>query len=109
MGWFRWKDRTARPKNTRPQKTTFTPNLEKLETREVPAVSVSLASGVLTINGSSGNDSIVVRQSSGKVSVDGVSSTFATTTINSVVINDGGGNDGVSLSGLKAQPWSKAI
>jgi hypothetical protein len=109
MAWFHRKARTARPQTARARATKFTPSLEQLEIRAVPAVSVSLAAGLLTVNGTSGNDSIVLRQSSGRVSISGVTNTFATTSINSVVINDGGGNDSVSLSGLKAQPWSKPI
>ena len=67
MAWFR---RTARTARTR--KTTFKPSFETLEIRAVPAVSVSLsAAGVLTVNGTTGNDSIVLHQSNGKVTVDG--------------------------------------
>jgi len=53
------------------RKTTFTPRLEQLETRAVPAVTLSLAAGVLTVNGTSANETIVLKQASGQVSVDG--------------------------------------
>lgn len=104
MAWFKRLSRTART-----QKAKFTPSFEQLEMRDVPAVTIGLASGVLTIAGSSGNDSIVLKQSLGNVSVNGVTGSYAASSINSVVINDGGGNDTVSLVGLKAQPWSKAV
>src|SRR5262245_38896293 len=114
MAWFQRLSRSARSDKarsgkTRARKATFTPGFEQLEARDVPAVSGSLAGGVLTITGSGGNDSIVLKQASSRVSITGVSATYATSGINSVVINDGAGNDTISLVGLKAQPWSKAI
>src|SRR5438445_6965705 len=109
MAWGQRLSRSARSEKARARKEKFTPSFERLESRDVPAVTVSLASGVLTITGSSGNDSIVLSQANGRVSISGVTSTYATTSINSVVINDGGGNDSVSLTGLKAQPWGKAV
>jgi len=93
----------------RARSTRFTPLVERLEERAVPAVTVSLAAGVLTVTGTSANDSIVLKQASGRVSVTGVATTYAASSINSVVINDGAGNDTVSLVGLKAQPWSKPV
>jgi hypothetical protein len=98
-------DRTAR---TRKQ-NRFVPSLERLETRAVPALTVSLAAGVLTINGTTGNDSIVLHQTNGRVSIDSVAATYASTNVSSVVVNAGAGNDSVSLSGLKAQPWAKPV
>src|SRR5260221_982413 len=107
--------RASRTARSRTAKTAsqgtikFTPSLERLETRDVPAVTVSLSAGVLTVNGTSGNDSIVLSQSNGRVSIGGVTNTYATSSINSVVVNTGGGNDTVSLSGLKTQPWGKPV
>jgi hypothetical protein len=110
MAWGLRLSRSARSDKARPKKAPrFKPGFEQLEARDVPTVTVSLASGVLTINGSTGNDSIVLSQSNGRVSISGITSTYASTSINSVVVNDGAANDSVTLNGLKAQPWSKAV
>ena len=69
----------------------------------------SLAAGVLTINGTTGNDSIVLRQANGRVSIGGITATFASANVSSVVVNAGTGNDVVSLVGLKGQPWTKPV
>jgi calpain family cysteine protease len=100
----------ARKKARPPRASTarFTPGVERLETRDVPATA-SLMAGVLTVNGTTGNDSIVLRQANGRVSIDGLTKTFAATSVNSVVVNAGAGNDTVSVSRLKAQPWTKAV
>jgi len=103
MFFARNKRRTARGGATR-----FTPSVEQLETRDVPA-SASLVAGVLTVNGTTASDSIVLRQASGRVSISGISSTFAAANVKSVVVNAGAGNDSVSLVGLNAQPWTKPI
>jgi calpain family cysteine protease len=105
MAAFQCWGQTARA----PKQSRFVPGVEQLETRAVPAVTLSLAAGVLTVNGTTGNDSIVLRQANGRVSVDGVTTTYASTSVTSVVVNAGAGNDAVSLSGLKAQPWAKPI
>ena len=96
-------------KAKRAPKTTFSPRVEQLETRAVPAVTLSLAAGVLTVNGSAAAETIVLKQANGQVSVDGVAAKYASTAINSIVVNSGAGNDTVSLSGLKAQPWTKPV
>src|SRR5438067_13770387 len=108
MAWRYRLSRSARSEKARARKAKFTPSLERLESRDVPTTAV-LSGGVLTITGSGGNDSIVLKQSLGRVYISGVTSSYATTGISSVVINDGGGNDTISLNGLKAQPWSKPI
>jgi hypothetical protein len=81
---------------------------ERLEDRSVPATAV-LSAGVLTVTGTAGNDTIVLQQANGRVSISGIAATFSSASIQKVVVNSGAGNDTVSLSGLKAQPWSKAI
>lgn len=96
-------------KAKRAPKTTFSPRVEQLETRAVPAVTLSLAAGVLTVNGTTAAETIVLKQANGVVSVDGVATTFASSTVNSIVVNTGAGNDTVSLAGLKAQPWTKPV
>lgn len=109
MFFARKKRRPARTNYSAIAKAArFLPSLERLETRDVPATA-SLAAGVLTVNGTTGNDSIVLRQANGRVSIGGITATFASTNVNSVVVNAGTGNDAVSLVGLKAQPWNKPV
>ncbi len=88
-------------------------HVEKLEDRSMLAGLVASLSGagVLTITGTSGNDTISLRQSGGTVSIDGVNSSFFTSRINSVVVNSGTGTDTVSLNGLVAsgQKFAKSI
>lgn len=104
--WFR----AARIKKAkRAPQSTFTPRVEQLETRAVPAVTLSLAAGVLTVNGTTAAETIVLKQANGQVSVDGVATKYASSAVNSIVVNTGAGNDTVSLSGLKAQPWTKPV
>ena len=103
MFWAKRKDRTARRKAPR-----FIPGVEQLETRAVPAVTLSLSAGVMTVNGTTANDSIVVRQLNGRVSVDGNSTSYAVTGVNSLVVNSGAGNDSVNLQGLTTG-WTKQI
>src|SRR6476620_7394679 len=86
----------------------FTPGVEQLETRDVPAVTLSLSAGVLTVNGTTTNDSIVVRQLNGRVSVDGNTTSYAATAVNSLAVNAGAGNDSVNLQGLTTA-WTKQI
>src|SRR3954464_5389175 len=109
MAWFQALSTSARKAKKKPlRNSSFQPSVERLESRDVPTTA-ALSGGVLTINGTTGNDSIVLAQSSGQVSVSGVTTKFATSSINSVVINGGGGSDSISLSGLKAQPWTKPV
>ena len=92
----------------RTQNTSFRPAIEQLETRDVPAVTVSLAAGVLTVNGTTANDSIVLHQSGGRVSIGGVANTWTSTSVNSVVVNSGAGNDYVSLVGIEGSAVDQA-
>jgi len=110
MAWFQALSQAARKTKKRKLRTTkFTPWVESLESRDVPTATASLsAAGVLTVNGTSNNDLIVLHQSAGKVTIDGVSKSFSATSVNSLVINAGKGNDNVSLSGL-GTGWTKAI
>jgi hypothetical protein len=73
--------------------------LELLEDRAVPAnVTASVRHGILTVTGTSGPDVINIRQSPGRVSIDGVGS-FATSGLTQVVVKAQAGNDTVSLNG----------
>jgi hypothetical protein len=88
--------------------TRFIPWIEPLEQRAVPATA-SIAAGVVTINGTSGADSIVLKQANGRVFIEGMTKTFAAANVNSIVVNARAGNDTISLSGLKNQPWAKPV
>jgi hypothetical protein len=109
MPWGQRLSRSARLDKARARTEKFTPSLEQLEARDVPAVSLSLsAAGVLSVNGTTGNDSITLHQSAGRISVTGVSRTYYAGNVNSLVVNAGQGNDTVSLYGLTSS-WTKAI
>jgi hypothetical protein len=86
------------------KKNGFRPSFETLETREMMAgLTGGLSGGVLTINGTSGNDTIPVHQSGGfvsvPVSVDGEIKTarWNVNKINKIQINAGRGDDNVIL------------
>src|SRR5262245_16512670 len=106
MFWWNRPKRTARGKSSRLSRknqrrfTSFTPGVEQLEARDVPAVTLSLSAGLLTVTGTASNDSIVVRQVNGRVSVDGNTTTYAATSVNSLAVNAGAGNDTVNLQNL---------
>jgi len=111
MAWFRPKARAARQSTGSTKgrdRMQFRPSLEQLETRAVPAVTVSLSAGLLTVNGSTGNDSIFVRESVGKVTVSGWTKSYSVGSVTSIRVNANKGNDLVSLVGLKAT-WDKPI
>src|SRR5688572_583619 len=100
MAWFRPKARAARRSagsTTSKGHMQFRPRLEQLETRAVPAVTVSLSAGLLTVNGSTVNDSIFVRESAGKVTVSGWTKSYSAGSVSSIRVNAGKGNDLVSL------------
>src|SRR5687768_1079895 len=71
--------------------------LETLESR-VLFSSAAASSGLLTITGTSSSDTIDVGLSSGRITVSGVSSTYAN--ITGIVVNAGGGNDKVTVANV---------
>src|SRR5262245_50138999 len=75
--------------------------LETLEPRHMMAgLTATLGgTGVLTVNGTSGNDSIIFRQTNNQVSIDGLTTKYATAAVKSIVVNLNGGNDTVRLDG----------
>ncbi len=102
--------RNSRSNRANKRNARFIPGVEQLEIRAVPAATLSLsAAGMLTVNGTSGKDSIVFTQTNGRVSVAGVSKSFAADSVKSITVNTGAGNDSVSLSGLNSSPWTKPI
>src|SRR5262245_52377106 len=92
----------------RARNTRFIPCVEPLEQRAVPATA-SIAAGVLTVNGTSGSESIVLKQVNGRVSVEGLNKSFVAANVDSIVVNAKSGNDTVSLSGLGVQTWAKPV
>src|SRR5689334_22195885 len=73
---------------------------EMLEIRQVPTAAVLQIGGVLTITGSDQADNIVVTKSGANLRVNGVTTTFATSSVKSVVVNAGEGDDTVDLSAV---------
>ena len=55
---------------------------------------------MLTITGTNGNDNISFKQSSGKISIVGVSGSWSASKVKSIVVNLQDGNDNVSLDSL---------
>src|SRR5262245_11377874 len=77
---------------------TFRPRVESLEAREVPAgFTGGFSNGVLTINGTSGNDTISLTQSGDQVRLTGYTNVWSAGQIRNIVVNAGAGNDTVSL------------
>jgi hypothetical protein len=87
------------------QRRRTTLNVEQLEERSLPAVSASLSGGALFIQGTVGNDAIVVRQVGDQLSVDGASiavaggpaASVATAGVSTIVVLPLAGNDAVFL------------
>jgi Calpain family cysteine protease len=94
----------------RPQISRLTRKLsvETLETRNVMAASLTatLTSGVLRIEGTASADTITLSQANGKISIKGLSSTYAATSVQSISIKTLAGNDKVSLLSLKSSSAS---
>jgi RTX calcium-binding nonapeptide repeat (4 copies) len=88
-----------------PQRRRATLNVEQLEDRSLPAVSASLSGGALFVQGTPGNDLIVVRQTGDQLSVDGASiavggaaaASVATADVSTIVVLPLAGNDLVFL------------
>ncbi len=76
------------------------PALESLESRHLPASGVTaslLANGTLAIVGTPGNDTIVVRETNGTLSIDGLKFSASAAQVHRLWINAGAGNDLVDL------------
>jgi Ca2+-binding RTX toxin-like protein len=92
-------------------------SVEPLEGREVPATA-TLSGSSLIIDGTNSDDSIIVRQANGKISVDGTpirdrwqqSPSIDATRIRQVVIRAQAGNDTINFATLKvpAMVWGGA-
>jgi hypothetical protein len=76
------------------------------------SVIASLQSGVLTVTGTNDGDQLLFKQSSSKISISGVSGSWAATKVQSIVVNLQDGTDRVSLDSLAnggAQPLKVAF
>ena len=93
---FIGKSRATR-RSQQPKRTASA--AEMLEIRQVPTAAV-LQAGVLTITGSDQADNIVVSKSGANLRVSGVTTTFTASSVKSIVVNAGGGNDTVDLSAV---------
>jgi hypothetical protein len=75
--------------------------LELLEDRSLPAasaVSAALNSGVLTVTGTPGDDTITVRRSNNVITVDGTGVALPAAVVSQLVVNAGAGNDVISVN-----------
>jgi uncharacterized protein GlcG (DUF336 family) len=82
-------------------------NLERLETRAVPAVTASLAAGVLTVTGDAGRNHIEVFVNQGQLVVrdrDQVVGTFNPAAVTAINVQSGDGNDLVRIADSVTQP-----
>jgi hypothetical protein len=75
----------------------FQPTIELLEAREVPALTASLVSGVLMIDGTDAPDTIVVHQIDNRISIDSLDQTFASSSVQSISIMGRSGDDFINL------------
>jgi hypothetical protein len=72
---------------------------EPLEPRQLMAVTAGLSSsGVLTVTGSDGADTVNFKQTSDKISIGGLSGSWTASKVKSIVLNLKGGDDSVSLN-----------
>jgi hypothetical protein len=82
-------------------KTSRRMQFESLERREMMAVTAMLNSaGTLTVTGSKKMDSVNFIQSNGTIYVSGANRSFLASSVNSIVVDLGKGNDSVSFRSL---------
>src|SRR5438128_2026161 len=89
------------------RKRAFSPHFEHLEERRL--LTVSLNSGVLTVDGTSGADTITIAPDPNDVSriqvtLNGQPSSFALSTVNSIVVTGKAGNDALSIESALTKP-----
>ena len=76
------------------------PRLDNATLNLSSSINATISSGVLTITGTNAADNILLRQSSGKIFVSGLSGSWAVSKVKSIVINLQDGDDYVSLDSL---------
>src|SRR5205807_835297 len=72
--------------------------VEFWEERTVPTTAPLSANGVLTVLGTGGNDVIQIAQPNGKLGVSGLAQTFASSSVNTVVVDAGEGDDVITVA-----------
>ncbi|MCX7423630.1 MAG: calcium-binding protein [Planctomycetia bacterium] len=98
--WLTRSNRRASTFKRRSQQNQQCVAAEVLEIRQVPAATAILQTGVLTITGSNQDDNIVVTKTGTKLAVSGVTATFTASSVRSIVVNAGGGDDTVDLTAV---------
>ena len=88
------------PGNTLAVKSSGTASLNGAALNFTNKVVATYKSGVLTISGTNAGDNIILRQTSGKIYIAGVSGSWTAGKVTSIVINLQNGNDSVSLNSL---------
>jgi uncharacterized protein YkwD len=92
----------SRGRNTRITNLT----LSILESRETPAVTASVLNGVLTVLGDTGSNDISVLLSNGSLSVPAAGQSFASSSVNTIVVDAGQGNDAITIAaGIGQNCW----
>jgi hypothetical protein len=83
-----WRKRGS-DRNSGSGRRRYRPGLDALETRNLLASSLTatLSSGLLTVEGTPGADTIHIRQSNNQISVDGVNISIGSTTQSSVPVS----------------------
>jgi hypothetical protein len=78
----------------------YRPRFEPLEDRRLMATlpTATLTSGVLTVSGTEAADMLVFNQSAGRLSISGISNTFAASQVSKIVVDGKGGNDQILLN-----------
>ncbi len=80
---------------------------ERLEARDVPASTATLAGGVLTVTGTAGADRLHITEVAGTIAVDDGSThvgDFAAAAVTALVVDAGAGNDAVTVGPTVAAP-----
>jgi hypothetical protein len=95
-----------REKGARRGRGTYRPRMERLEERRVMAAGATLAGGVLRVVGTEAADVLSFKQASGKLSIIGIPTTFAASSVSRIVVEGRGGNDQILLNSeaRKGQP-----
>lgn len=77
-----------------------------LESRITPALTANLLNGVLTVLGDSAANSVTVNLSGSNLAVSPLGSTFASSSVSTIVVDGGIGNDTIAIAGgITQQCW----
>lgn len=91
-----------RTRSERPLRSRL--SLTRLEDRTVPAVTASLANGVLTVLGDSAGNTINLGLSNGQITVSGIAQTFPAASVHGITVDGGDGDDIINVSPAIATP-----